>query len=412
MKMKIWKRVFSFVFIINMLITTPFIVSATPPKTSKKHYHSYSEGGNRIEINLGRIIYNNKVEEYKKKGYEDGANNVPVRLNIPKGYLSVYEDEYKKGQLVYDKNKEQTKRPITETNVSFTDNVFCADEPENKDKTAIFGKNIVANKMRDKKRKDQQEKYDTTLEEYKKKGYEDGVNNISNKPYVPRRYRTDYNVEYERGQKEYVNRAIKKFGYEDGEKNRAMMDKIPESHRAIYECEYRKGLVNYMKSNLNNKTIDFGRVVPKTAQQAKRLGEMHGSNDVPYRTGGPEDIQEEYRKAYFSAQRNRLFLQGYHAAIQKAGKKSLKKKYIINLYGQWYNAGFEYGREEYVKQSEKIKKQGYVDGLKKHVRKTNIPKEYEQIYRTEYEKGREKYVENIIEKFRKHKLKIKVKYEK
>ena len=64
-----------------------------------------------------------------------------------------------------------------------------------------------------------------------------------------------------------------------------------------------------------------------------------------------------------------------------------------------------------MKKLEDLKKQGYIDGLKKHVMIKNIPAELESIYTTEYERGREKYVKKVIEKFRKHLLKIKTKYD-
>lgn len=397
-------------FAMNMLVTVSFVASAAPPKTSKKHCHSYSMGCDKNEISLGRIIYNNKVEEYKKMGYEDGLNNVPMSVNIPRGYFKVYEDEYKKGQLIYNEDRGKITKSNIKNNISFGDNSFYVDETENKDVAINLKKNITGNKIYDNKNNNVQEKYDNKLEEYKKKGYEDGVNNISTKPFVPRKYRKDYNAEYERGQEEYRNKAIGKFGYEDGIKNRVMMENVPAPYQAVYESEYRKGLVTYLKDNLKNQTIDFGKLVPTTLQKAQKLGESHGLNNVPHRVGAPEDIQEEYSKAYFSAKRNKLFMQGYSAAINNKNKKTLKKAYIIRLYGQWYNAGFQYGREEHVKQLEKIKKQGYTDGLKKHVRKTNIPKEYEKIYRQEYDKGREKYIENMMEKFKKHRMKMKIKY--
>lgn len=64
-----------------------------------------------------------------------------------------------------------------------------------------------------------------------------------------------------------------------------------------------------------------------------------------------------------------------------------------------------------MKKLEDLKKQGYVDGLKKHKMTKSIPTEFESIYKTEYERGREKYVKKVIEKFRKHLLKIKTKYD-
>ena len=397
-------------FAMNMLVTVSFVASAAPPKTSKKHCHSYSMDGDKNEGSLGRVIYNNKLEEYKKMGYEDGVNDVTMSVEIPRGYFKAYEDEYKKGQLIYNRDIRKITKSNIENNVSFCDNSSYINETENEGVPINLKRNIVGNKIYDNKNNNVQEKYDNKLEEYKKKGYEDGLNNISIKPFVPRKYRQDYNTEYERGQEEYRNRAIGKFGYEDGIKNRVMMDNVPAAYQPVYEREYRKGLVTYLKDNLKNKTVEFGKLVPTTPQQAQKLGESHGLNNITYRVGAPEDIQEEYSKAYFSAKRNKLFEQGYNAAIKSKNKKTLKKTYIVRLYGQWYNAGFKYGREEYVKQLEKIKKQGYADGLKKHIRKTNIRKEYEQIYRKEYDKGREKYIENMMEKIRKHRMKMKMKH--
>ncbi len=410
MKTKILKRVFSIVLTINMLMIVSFVVSATPPKTSKKHYHSYSMDCYKDEMSLGRIIYNNKMEEYKKKGYEDGLNNVTMRANIPKGYLKVYEEAYKKGQLKYNEDRNEITESSMKANISFGDNNFYVDETENEDVSVIsLKKNTVINKIYDTKINREQENNDKRLEEYKKKGYEDGLNNISTKPFIPRKYRENYNAEYERGQEEYGKKTIGKFGYEDGIKNRDMLN-LPSQYQSLYEREYRKGLVVYLKDNLKNQTLDFGKLVPITAQKAQQLGEAHGSNNVPYRIGAPEEIQEEYSNAYFNAKRNKLFMQGYNAAVKSKNQKTLKKTFIVRLYGQWYNAGFQYGREEHVKQLEKIKKQGYIDGLKKHVKKTNIPREYEQIYRQEYDKGREKYIENMMEKIRKHRIKMKMKY--
>ncbi len=131
MKTKILKRVFSFVFTMNMLLTVSFVASAAPPKTSKKHCHSYSMGCDKNEMSLGRIIYNNKAEEYKKMGYEDGLNNVPMSVNIPRGYFKVYEDEYKKGQFIYNEDRGKITKSNIKNNISFGDNSFYVDETEN-----------------------------------------------------------------------------------------------------------------------------------------------------------------------------------------------------------------------------------------------------------------------------------------
>ena len=156
----------------------------------------------------------------------------------------------------------------------------------------------------------------------------------------------------------------------------------------------------------------FGKELPKTVKQAKKLGIIHGLNNAQYRIGAPDYIQNEYSQAYFFAQKVRLNDQGYNDAIKNINKKTLKKTFIIKLYGQWYNEGLKRGKEEYIKKLEELKKQGYKDGLKKHKMAKNISAEFESTYKSEYERGSENYIKKVMERFKKHLLKIKEKYAK
>ena len=451
MKVKKLNRFVSSVFIVNMLITMPFAASAIPPQSPKKHYRSYSESY-RGQIGLDEITDNKRMEEYKKKGYEDGLNNVLVRPFVPRRYRKAYGDEYKRGQAEY--KKKVTNEKVTENKVN---NDINSKEQETYDKKLeeykkkgyedglnnvlvkpfvprryrkayedeykrgqeeykkkVTNEKVTENKVNNDINSKEQETYNKKLEEYKKKGYEDGFNNVAAQIYVPRNYRKAYDDEYKRGQAEYRKNAVEKFGYEDGIKNCKFMEsltKFPESYKSIYEREYMKGLVIYFKEHLNSLIMNFGRELPKTENQAKELGIIHGLNNAQYRTGAPEHIQTEYSQAYFFAQKVRLNDLGHNDAIKNINKKMLKKTFIIKLYGQWYNEGLKHGKEEYMKKMEELKKQGYKDGLKKHKMAKNIYAEFESIYRTEYERGREKYIKKVMERFKKHLLKIKKKYD-
>lgn len=64
MKTKKLKRLVSWVFIVNILITIPFAVSATPPRLPKQHYRSYSESY-KSQIGLYEKTDNERIEEYR-----------------------------------------------------------------------------------------------------------------------------------------------------------------------------------------------------------------------------------------------------------------------------------------------------------------------------------------------------------
>ena len=470
MKVKKLNRFVSLVFIVNMLITMPFAASATPPQSTKKHYRSYSESYIG-QIGLEEITDTKRMEEYKKKGYEDGLNNVLVKPFVPRRYRTAYEDEYKRGQEEYRKKiinekvtenkvnhetndngqetdderfekykkrgyedglnnvlvkpfvprryrtayEDEYKRGQEEYKKKINNSQLIIDEVDSKGKVINEKENTAENKVHNDINSKEQEIYNKRMEEYKKKGYEDGYNNVAAKIYIPQNYKKAYEDEYKRGQEEYRNNAIRKFGYEDGIKNCKFMEsltKFPESYQSIYEREYRKGLVIYFKDHLSSLIMYFGKELPKTVKKDKKLGIIHGLNNAQYRIGAPDYIQNEYSQAYFFAQKVRLNDQGYNDAIKNINKKTLKKTFIIKLYGQWYNEGLKRGKEEYIKKLEELKKQGYKDGLKKNKMAKNISAEFESTYKSEYERGRENYIKKVMERFKKHLLKIKEKYAK
>ena len=103
------KRFVSFVLIVNLLTTIPFVVGAAPPQMAKNHCRSYSESF-KGKISLDEITDAERFEKYRKKGYEDGFNNVLVKPFVPKRYRAAYEEEYKRGQEEYRKKVQEEEK--------------------------------------------------------------------------------------------------------------------------------------------------------------------------------------------------------------------------------------------------------------------------------------------------------------